>query len=74
MWPFKKKKPEPRQLTDRGIYFCKYLTKIIDGSWTEKDFNQYYEDDLEEFRALNHLDRETAAYYYYQFILQTLEG
>ena len=55
------------EMTPRGEYFYKYLTKIVNGEWTEADFNQYYEDVLErleitEFNktdlSRNNLDKE----------------
>ena len=55
------------ELTPKGEYFYKYLTKIVNEEWTDEDYNQYYEDALEELRQIHGVTRLEAATVYYQY-------
>ena len=60
-------------MTPKGEYFLRYLTKIVEGEWTEADFNQHYEDTLEELCKLHNVSRFEAVAIYYQYLRKMKE-
>ena len=55
------------EMTPKGEYFYRYLSKIVHEEWTEADYNQYYEDNLEELRKEHGITRLEAATVYYRY-------
>ena len=55
------------EITPKGEYFYKYLSKIVHEEWTEADYNQYYEDILEELLKEHVITRIEAATLYYRY-------
>lgn len=55
------------EMTPRGEYFYRYLSKIVHEEWTEADYNQYYEETLEQLRQEHNITRIEAATLYYRY-------
>ena len=43
--------PEQYYLSVQGYYMMRYCKKIYEGSWEEKDYNEKYEDWLNNFKT-----------------------
>ena len=62
------------QITVRGLYFYKYLKKIIKKDFKEEDYIQAYEDAIKDFQELNNLStREEAVFYYFLLLNEALK-
>ena len=55
------------EMTPKGEYFLRYLTKIVNNEFTEKDYNEHYETTLQELMQIHNITRLEAATAYYQY-------
>ena len=55
------------EMTPKGEYFLRYLTKIVNEEFTEKDYNEHYEATLQELMEIHNITRLEAATVYYRY-------
>lgn len=66
---FKKRRLKNQEITPKGECFYDYCLKIRNGEWTEKDYIEAYEKNIEEMRieltekSKFEYSRENIAYY-----------